>query len=55
MIGRHLLTGPGQELTDVLGTGGENVLPMLVDHVMPLVIVGIYIAIVLSAESTMAM
>ena len=48
MIGRHLLTGPGDDV-GILGSGGENILPMLVDHVMPLVLVGLYIAIVLSA------
>ncbi len=49
MIGRSLLTGPGDELTAVLGNGGQDVLPLLVDHVMPATIVGLYIAIVLSA------
>lgn len=49
MVGRYLLTGEGVVVDDVLGSGAENVLPMLVDHVMPLLIVGIYIAIVLSA------
>lgn len=49
MIGRAALTEPGQELEAVLGSGGEAVLPQLVEHVFPLVIVGVYIAIVLSA------
>ena len=42
LIGRHLLTGD-------LGSGGEDVLPLLVDHLMPAFLVGLYIAIVLSA------
>lgn len=48
MVGRHLLTEPGQAV-DVLGNGGQNVLPLLTEHLFPLVIVGIYVAIVLSA------
>lgn len=42
LVGRHLLTGD-------LGNGGEMVLPMLVEHLMPAFLVGLYIAIVLSA------
>lgn len=49
MVGRALLTGPTDSLTAVLGTGAENVLPLLVEQVFPVVIVGIYVAIVLSA------
>ena len=44
MIGRHLLTG---ELAATDGT--EAVLPMLVEHLLPAFLVGLYIAIVLSA------
>ncbi|MDP7038448.1 MAG: sodium/proline symporter [Myxococcota bacterium] len=47
MIGRFLLD-PNPTLTK-LGSGGENVLPMLVEHTMPAVLIGLYIAIVLSA------
>jgi sodium/proline symporter len=43
LIGRVLLDGQD------LGVGGENVLPMLVDHLMPAFLVGLYIAIVLAA------
>ncbi len=43
MVGRALLTG--QEL----GDGSENVLPLMVDFLLPVVIGGIYIAVVLSA------
>jgi len=48
MIGRHLLVGPGTDVA-MLGTGGEGVLPALVEHVMPPLMVGLFIAIVLSA------
>ncbi|MCA9710981.1 MAG: hypothetical protein KDK70_34385, partial [Myxococcales bacterium] len=48
LLGRHLLTGPGQGVA-ALGTKGEDVLPLLVDAVMPALLVGLFIAIVLSA------
>ena len=43
MVGRHLLGGAD------LGTSGQDVLPLLVEHLMPALLVGLYIAIVLSA------
>lgn len=49
MIGRALFTGPGQEVTELLGTGAEHVLAMSVEALMPPLIVAIYVAIVLSA------
>jgi Na+/proline symporter len=49
MIGRAALTEPGESMTAVLGSGAENVLPVLVESVMPAAIVGLYIAIVLAA------
>lgn len=49
MVGRHLLVGPGAALTDVLGNGAQDVLPRLVEHTMPALLVGLYIAIVLAA------
>ena len=49
MVGRALLTQPGQDVEKVLGTNGENVLPELVEHTMPLLLVGLFIAVVLSA------
>jgi len=49
MIGRHLLMTPGQDLGDELGAGGQNVLPLLVSHLLPALFVGLYIAIVLAA------
>jgi Na+/proline symporter len=48
MIGRHLLVGPGVDVA-TRGAGGEGVLPAVVEHVMTVVLVGLFIAIVLSA------
>ncbi len=50
MVGRALLTetgGPSAEA--VLGTGAQDVLPMLAEHILPAALVGLVIAIVLSA------
>ena len=49
MIGRHLLVGTGADVEATLGKGAQSVLPMLVDTTMPYILVGLYIAIVLSA------
>ncbi len=49
MVGRALLTGPDAKLEKVLGQGGEDVLPLLVGRVLPLILVGLFVAIVLSA------
>lgn len=49
MIGRAVLTGDGGLDFGQLGSGGQSVLPLLVEEVMPPVLVGLYIAIVLSA------
>jgi len=49
IYGRHLLTEIGQTPESILGNGAQNVLPMLVEKVMPLSLIGIYIAAVLSA------
>ncbi|MEZ4270336.1 MAG: sodium/proline symporter [Myxococcota bacterium] len=49
MAGRALLSEPGNDVEALLGSGGENVLPLLVEHLFPTVVVGIYIAVVLSA------
>lgn len=49
LVGRHLLVGAGDDAGALLGPGGQNVLPMLVDHLLPMLLVGVYIAIVLAA------
>jgi len=49
IYGRQLLTEIGQTPESILGNGAQNVLPMLVEKVMPLSLIGIYIAAVLSA------
>ncbi len=49
MIGRALLTTPGSPIEAVLGNGGQQVLPRLVETLFPPLVVGLYIAIVLSA------
>jgi len=49
MIGRYLMTDSGVEVDAVLGQGGENVLPLMVQDLMPAFVVGLYIAVVLSA------
>ena len=49
VIGRALLVDADADLVSVLGEGGEAVLPMLVEHLFPLLLVGLYIAVVLSA------
>lgn len=49
MCGRYLIDGAGSDPEAVLGNGAQNVLPMLVELLMPLTIIGIYMAAVLSA------
>ena len=49
LVGRHLLTDPGEAVEARLGHGAEDVLPMLVEELLPVVLVGLFIAIVLSA------
>lgn len=49
MVGRALLLPSGGNVDAVLGQGGQNVLPMLVEHALPALMVGLFIAIVLSA------
>lgn len=48
LVGRMLLTGPGVDPT-TLGSGAEDVLPELVELLMPPLMVGLFIAVVLSA------
>jgi sodium/proline symporter len=49
LIGRVLFTSAGGDPEAVMGNAAQNVLSMTVDHFFPTVIVGLYIAIVLSA------
>ena len=49
VLGRYMLTKTGQDPEIVLGMAGENVLAMLLNQIMPMTIIGIYIAAVLSA------
>ena len=49
IIGRLMFTTQGQNPESILGISGENVLYILLIEIMPTIIVGIYIAAVLSA------
>jgi len=49
ILGRYIFTSAGQDPEAILGNGAVDVLPLLVDNVFPTVIIGIYIAAVLSA------
>ena len=49
IFGRYLLTSSGQDPEEILGNGAQDVLPFLVQKIMPLTLIGIYIAAVLSA------
>ncbi len=49
LLGRYLFTKSGQDPEAIMGVGAENTLIMLVENLLPLVLVGVYIAIVLSA------
>ena len=49
MMGRYIFTDAGVDPEAVLGNSAQNVLITLVEHTMPLVIIGLYVAIVLSA------
>lgn len=49
LFGRYLFTDAGIDPETVLGNNGQDVLIQLVENIMPLTIVGLYVAIVLSA------
>lgn len=49
VLGRYLFTEAGTDPAEVLGNGAQNVLPTLVEYVFPLLLVGLYVAAVLSA------
>jgi Na+/proline symporter len=48
LVGRHLLVGPGADV-GLLGNGGEDVMPILVDFLMPALMMGVFVSIVLAA------
>ena len=49
MLGRYMFTKNGFNPELILGVGGEDVLSLILNQVMPNIIVGIYIAVILSA------
>jgi len=49
ILARYVFTANGAGDVAALGHGGENSLPMLVRHFLPEIIVGVYVAAVLSA------
>jgi len=49
ILGRALLTYPMQQVEEVLGNGGQDVLILLVEATLPLLLTGVYIAAVLAA------
>jgi sodium/proline symporter len=49
IYGRYLLTSIDADPETILGNGAQNVLPLLVERIMPLTLIGVYIAAVLSA------
>ncbi|MBT5206439.1 MAG: hypothetical protein HOM00_04965, partial [Acidimicrobiaceae bacterium] len=48
-FGRALLVGSDGDFVATLGPAGEQVLPVLVEHLFPAVVVGIFVAAVLAA------
>ena len=49
LFGRYLFTENGVDFGDTFGNNGQNVLILLVNEVMPMIIVGLYVAVVLAA------
>ena len=49
MLGRAILVGPNGDFAAILGPDGEQVLPALVNHLFPPLIVGLFVAAVLAA------
>jgi sodium/proline symporter len=49
MAGRHIFTRPGDEVVDVLGNKAQDVLPQLTEFLFIAPVVGLFIAVVLSA------
>ncbi|HPF45912.1 MAG TPA: sodium/proline symporter [Emcibacteraceae bacterium] len=49
VLGRYLFTKAGTDPVEILGNGAQNVLPTMVEYVFPVILVGLYVAAVLSA------
>jgi sodium/proline symporter len=49
ILGRYIFTKAGQDAELIMGNGAQNVLPMLVDNLFSTIIIGLFIAAVLSA------
>ncbi len=49
LFGRYIFTENGMDPESVFGNNGQGVLTVLVENVMPLIVVGLYVAVVLSA------
>jgi len=49
ILGRYIFTSAGIDPESTLGNGAQNVMPNLVEHTFPPLVVGIYVAAVLSA------
>ncbi len=49
ILGRYFFTTEGVEVEAILGASAQNVLPMMVNELMPTLLIGLYVAIVLSA------
>ena len=49
VLGRALLVGPDSDFTAILGANGEQVLPVLVEHLFPPLVVGLFVAAILAA------
>jgi len=49
ILGRYIFTNAGIDPEAILGNGAQNVMPNLVEHTFPPLIVGLYVAAVLSA------
>jgi len=49
ILGRYFYSNLGLETGAVLGNAGQNIFPLMVDNFMPLLLIGFYLAAVLSA------
>jgi Na+/proline symporter len=49
ILGRYLFTETGQDVEIIFGNGAQNVLPQMVDTLLPTIVAATYIAVVLAA------